>query len=63
MIATGRRAVDAKDRPNQLRSIEVTDRGRPDFLVTGKVTTERRRTKRVSSGDLGLGRSTRSGNI
>lgn len=55
IIATGRRAVDAKDRPNQLRSIEVTDRGRPDFLVTGKVTTERRRTKRVSSGDLWIG--------
>ena len=55
IIATGQRDADAKNLPSQLRSVEVTDRGRPDFLMTGKVTTERRRTKLVCSGDLWIG--------
>lgn len=55
IIATGRRDADAKDFPSLLRSLEVTDRGRQDFLMTGQVTTERHRTKLVSSGDLWIG--------
>jgi len=55
IIATDRRDADAKRLPSQLRAIEVTDRGRPDFLMSGRVTTERRRTKWVCSGDLWIG--------
>lgn len=55
IIATGWREADAKALPNQLRSIEVADRGRPEFLMTGRVSTERRRAKRVCSGDLWIG--------
>ncbi|WP_296615630.1 N-6 DNA methylase [Sphingomonas sp.] len=46
---------DAKGLPNQLRSVEVSDRSRPDFLMTGTISTERRRAKRVCSGDLWIG--------
>lgn len=55
IIATGPRDADTKSFSNLLRSVEVTDRGRPDFLLAGKVTTERHRTKLVSSGELWIG--------
>ena len=55
VIATDPRAAEAKDLPSKLRSIEVTDRGRTEFLMSGKVTSERRRIKRVCSGDLWIG--------
>ena len=55
IIATDRRDADAKRLPSQLRAVEVTDRGRPDFLMSGRITTERRRTKWVCSGDLWIG--------
>lgn len=55
LIATGRRDNDAQGLPNQLRSAEVSDRSRRDFLMTGKISTERRRVKRVCAGDLWIG--------
>ncbi|OYY78780.1 MAG: SAM-dependent methyltransferase [Sphingomonas sp. 28-62-20] len=55
IIATDWRDDDAKGLPNQLRSAEVSDRSRPDFLMTGKISTERRRAKRVCSGELWIG--------
>lgn len=54
LIATDRR-VEAKDRQVLLVSTVVSDRDRADFLATGKVTTERRRTKAVHLGDLWIG--------
>lgn len=55
IIATDCRNGDAKRLPNQLRSAEVSDQSRPDFLMNGKISTERRRAKRVCSGDLWIG--------
>lgn len=55
IIATDPRDADAADVLNHLRSIEVTDQGRPAFLKSGKVTAERYRNKQVSSGDLWIG--------
>jgi type I restriction-modification system DNA methylase subunit len=54
LIATDRR-VEANDRQVQLVSTVVADRDRAEFLATGKVTAERRRTKAVHSGDLWIG--------
>lgn len=54
LIATDRR-VEAKDRQVQLVSTVVADRDRAEFLATGKITAERRRTKAVHSGDLWIG--------
>ncbi|BCG75963.1 hypothetical protein MesoLj113a_71210 [Mesorhizobium sp. 113-1-2] len=54
LIASGRRAEVAHG-PTRLVSSVVSDRGRLDFLATGKLTTERRRTKEVHSGDLWIG--------
>ncbi len=45
----------AEERQVQLVSTVVSDRNRADFLASGKVTTERRRTKSVLSGDLWIG--------
>ncbi|MCB1468641.1 MAG: SAM-dependent DNA methyltransferase [Rhizobiaceae bacterium] len=55
LVATERRDGDAQGLPNQLRSAEVSDRNRRDFLMTGKISTERRLSKRVYSGDLWIG--------
>jgi hypothetical protein len=55
IIATDWRDDDAKGVPNQLRSAEVSDRSRPNFLMTGKIGIERRRAKQVCSGDLWIG--------
>lgn len=41
--------------PTKLLSVVVEDRGRAAFLATGKVGEERRRTKRVTMGDLWIG--------
>lgn len=54
LIATDRR-VEAKERQVQLVSTVVADRDRAEFLATGKITAERRRTKAVHSGDLWIG--------
>ena len=54
LIATDRR-VGEEDRQVQLVSIVVSDRDRADFLATGKVTAERRRSKSVNAGDLWIG--------
>lgn len=54
LIATGRR-VGAEDRHVQLVSTVVSDSDRADFLATGKVTAERRRSKSVNAGDLWIG--------
>jgi hypothetical protein len=54
LIATGRR-VGAEDRQVQLVSTVVSDSDRADFLATGKVTAERRRSKSVNAGDLWIG--------
>lgn len=54
LIATGRR-VGAEDRQVQLVSTVVSDSDRADFLATGKVTAERRRSKSVKAGDLWIG--------
>ena len=54
LIAVGRRG-EAKERQVQLVSTVVADRDRAEFLTTGKVTAERRRTKAVHSGDLWIG--------
>lgn len=54
LIATDRR-VEAKDRQVQLVSTVVSDPDRADFLATGKVTAERRRTRGVHLGDLWIG--------
>ena len=54
LIATDRR-VGAEDRQVQLVSTVVSDHDRADFLATGKVTAERRRSKSVSAGDLWIG--------
>lgn len=51
LIATDRRA-SAEQRDVRLVSTVVSDYDRVDFLATGKVTAERRRTKVVQSGDL-----------
>jgi type I restriction-modification system DNA methylase subunit len=54
LIASDRR-VDTKRREVHLVSSVVSDRDRADFLVTGKLTAERRRIKAVHSGDLWIG--------
>lgn len=54
LIATDRR-VSANDRQVKLVSTVVSDRDRADFLATGKVSAERRRTKAVKVGDLWIG--------
>ncbi len=54
LIATHRR-VGNDERQVQLVSTVVSDRDRADFLATGKVTAERRRSKSVSTGDLWIG--------
>lgn len=54
LIATDRR-VGGMERQVQLVSTVVSDRDRADFLATGKVTAERRRTKAVQAGDLWIG--------
>lgn len=54
LIATDRR-VGTDDRQVQLVSTVVSDRDRADFLATGKVTAERRRSKPVGVGDLWIG--------
>ncbi len=54
LIASERRVV-VEDRAVRLVSTVVSDRDRADFLATGKVTAERRRTKAVRSGDLWIG--------
>ncbi|NKC31640.1 N-6 DNA methylase [Falsiroseomonas selenitidurans] len=54
LIASDRR-VDLEQRTVHLVSSVVSDRGRADFLATGKLTTERRRTKDIYSGDLWIG--------
>jgi hypothetical protein len=54
LIASGRRE-EAEQRPVHLVSIVVSDRDRADFLATGKLTAERRRTKVAYSGDLWIG--------
>lgn len=56
ITASGLRVGDEKTlTPTNLHSTEVSDRDRPDFLSKGKVTSERRRLKSVSSGDLWIG--------
>ena len=54
LIATDRR-VGTADRQVQLVSTVVSDHDRADFLATGKVTAERRRSKSVNAGDLWIG--------
>lgn len=54
LIASDRR-TRADERQVRLVSTVVSDRDRTDFLATGKVSTERRRTKAVHSGDLWIG--------
>lgn len=54
LIATDRR-IEAGEREVQLVSTVVSDRDRADFLASGKVTAERRRSKPVCSGDLWIG--------
>jgi hypothetical protein len=54
LIATDRR-VRVEEPQVQLVSTVVSDRDRADFLATGKVTAERRRSKPVTSGDLWIG--------
>ncbi|MEQ9151634.1 MAG: N-6 DNA methylase [Parvibaculum sp.] len=54
LIASDRR-VDLNQRQVRLVSSVVSDRDRADFLATGKVTAERRRSKAVHSGDLWIG--------
>ncbi len=54
LIASDRR-VEAEQRQVYLVSSVVSDGDRADFLATGKVTAERRRTKAVHSGDLWIG--------
>ncbi|MBM3550237.1 MAG: SAM-dependent DNA methyltransferase [Alphaproteobacteria bacterium] len=54
LIASERRSV-VEDSAVRLVSTVVSDRDRADFLATGKITTERRRTKAVRSGDLWIG--------
>jgi type I restriction-modification system DNA methylase subunit len=54
LIATDRRLA-SQDRQVQLVSTVVSDRDRADFLATGKVTAERRRSKAVNAGDLWIG--------
>jgi len=56
ITASGLRVGDDKTlTPTNLHSTEVSDRDRPEFLSKGKVTSERRRFKSVSSGDLWIG--------
>lgn len=54
LIASQRR-VNVEDRAVRLISTVVADRDRADFLATGKLTAERRRTKVVRAGDLWIG--------
>ncbi len=54
LIATDRR-TEAGEPQVQLVSTTVTDRDRSAFLATGKVTSERRRTKLVHTGELWIG--------
>lgn len=54
LIATDRRD-GSDDKRVRLVSTVVSDRDRADFLATGKLTAERRRTKAVYSGDLWIG--------
>lgn len=54
LIATDRR-TEATEPQVRLVSTVVSDRGRADFLATGKVMAERRRIKPVHSGDLWIG--------
>jgi hypothetical protein len=54
LIASDRR-IEPKQRQVRLVSSVVSDRDRANFLATGKVTLERRRTKAVLSGDLWIG--------
>ncbi|MGV8955971.1 MAG: hypothetical protein ACOH2M_33065 [Cypionkella sp.] len=55
IIATDLRDTGTKELPIHLRSVEVSDQSRTEFLSTGKVTAERRRTKIVRSGELWIG--------
>jgi type I restriction-modification system DNA methylase subunit len=54
LIASDRRG-EAKQRQVNLVSSVVSDRDRADFLATGKLTAERRRSIAVYSGDLWIG--------
>jgi len=54
VIASDRR-IDTEQRKVDLVSSVVSDRDRADFLATGKLTAERRRTKAVHFGDLWIG--------
>ncbi len=54
LIASERRTA-VRDKAVRLVSTTVSDRDRLDFLATGKVTAERRRTKAVRLGDLWIG--------
>lgn len=54
LIASDRRR-GGEQRDVRLVSTIVSDRDRAEFLSTGKVTAERRRTKAVQSGDLWIG--------
>lgn len=54
LIASDRQPV-AERRIVRLVSTVVSDRDRVEFLASGKVTAERRRTKVVESGDLWIG--------
>lgn len=47
--------IPTKAAPTKLVSTVVEDRDRMDFLATGMVSTERRRTKVVTNGDLWIG--------